>query len=169
MAHAPKQVSEDNEWKENLIDMRRVTTVTTGGRRFSISASAVTGDGKGRFGFGTGKAAEAPNAIKKANLAARRNMHRVELNGSTLQHAIKATHGATTVVMIPASKGTGIIAGKSVRALLEVVGIEDVLTKVIGSSTPINVVHAVIKGLTTMRSLEHMAEKRGKRVEDIKE
>jgi small subunit ribosomal protein S5 len=118
-------------------------------------------------GYGRGKAREVPNAIQKAMENARRNMHRVELKGDTILHQIVARHGATKVLIRPASPGTGIIAGSAMRAVFEVLGVKNVLSKCIGSSNPVNVVRATIKGLSSMASPESIAEKRGKRVEDI--
>jgi small subunit ribosomal protein S5 len=152
---------------EKLVAVNRTAKVVKGGRIFGFSALVVVGDGKGRIGLGRGKAREVPNAIQKAMENARRNMHRVELKGTTLLHQVVVRHGASKVFMRPASKGTGIIAGNAMRAVFEVLGIKDVLAKCIGSSNPVNVVRATIKGLKQMASPESIAEKRGKTVKDI--
>ncbi len=141
--------------------------VVKGGRIFGFSALTVVGDGKGRVGYGTGKAREVPAAIQKAMEAARKNMVRVNLNEGTLQHSLTGIHGAAKVYMQPASDGTGIIAGGAMRAVFEVVGVHNVLAKCIGSSNPINVVQATIKGLDNMSDPESVAAKRGKTVEEI--
>jgi len=152
---------------EKLVAVNRVAKVVKGGRIFSFTALTVVGDGKGRIGFGYGKAREVPAAIQKAMDAARKNLRKVALNGSTLHYATNARHGAAKVYMQPASEGTGIIAGGAMRAVFEVVGVHNVLAKTIGSSNPINVVRATINGLMSMSAPEHIAAKRGKTVEEI--
>ncbi len=152
---------------ERLVGVMRTATVVKGGRRFSFAACVVVGDGNGRVGVGRGKSAEAPLAIAKALESARRNMIRVHLNRGTLFHDVHARHGASKVVMLPASEGTGIIAGGAMRAVLEVAGVHNVLGKCIGSSNPLNVVHATLKGLTTMTSPEYVAAKRGISLSDL--
>ena len=127
----------------------------------------MVGDGNGRVGFGRGKAREVPLAIQKAMEAARRNMITVDLNGSTIQYPITGRHGASKVYMQPASEGTGVIAGKTMRAVLEVAGVHNVLAKSYGSTNPVNVIQATFRGLKEMRSPESVAEKRGKTVEEI--
>lgn len=154
-------------FQEKLVAVRRSATVVTGGRKFSFSALTVVGDGKGRIGVGHGKAREVPVAIQKAMENARRNLVRVEINGNTIFHPIEARHGAAKVVMLPASEGTGIIAGASMRAIFEVLGIHNILAKCIGSTNPINVVRATLKGLLNMSSPEQIAQKRGKKVIEI--
>lgn len=153
--------------QEKLVSVRRVAKVVKGGRIFAFSALTVVGDGKGRVGFGTGKAREVPAAIQKAMESARKNMVRINLKEGTLQHALNGVHGAAKVYMQPASEGTGIIAGGAMRAVFEVVGVHNVLAKCIGSSNPINVVQATIKGLNNMADAESVAAKRGKKVEEI--
>ena len=153
--------------QDKLVAVNRTAKVVKGGRRFGFNALVVVGDKKGRIGVGRGRALEVHNAIKKANESARRNMRKIELKGTTLQYAIVGSHGATKVWMSPAAEGTGIIAGSAMRAIFEVMGVENVLTKVIGSTTPINVVRAALDGLTRMTSPEYVAEKRGKNVEEI--
>ena len=153
--------------QEKLVSVRRVAKVVKGGRIFGFSALTVVGDGNGRVGYGTGKAREVPAAIQKAMEAARKNMVNVNLNEGTLQHALNGVHGAAKVYMQPASEGTGIIAGGAMRAVFEVVGVHNVLAKCIGSSNPINVVQATIKGLDNMADPESVAAKRGKTVKEI--
>lgn len=152
---------------EKLVQVNRVAKVVKGGRIFSFTALTVVGDGKGRVGFGRGKAREVPAAIQKALEAARRNMIQVDLNGSTLQHPVTGQHGASRVYMQPASEGTGVIAGGAMRAVLEVAGVHNVLAKCYGSTNANNVVHATFKGLAAMSSPEQVAAKRGKTVEEI--
>ncbi len=153
--------------QEKLVSVRRVAKVVKGGRIFGFSALSVVGDGNGRVGFGRGKAREVPAAIQKAMENARKNMVNVNLKEGTLQYPMTAEHGAAKVFMQPASEGTGIIAGGAMRAVFEVVGVHNVLAKCIGSSNPINVVRATIRGLDDMASPESVAAKRGKKVDDI--
>lgn len=153
--------------QEKLVQVNRVAKVVKGGRIFGFTALTVVGDGNGRVGFGRGKAREVPVAIQKAMEQARRNMVKVELNGNTLQYPVKARHGASRVFMQPASEGTGIIAGGAMRAVLELVGVQNVLAKCYGSTNPVNVVRATINGLANMNSPDDIAAKRGKSVEDI--
>jgi small subunit ribosomal protein S5 len=152
---------------EKLVQVNRVAKVVKGGRIFGFTALTVVGDGNGRVGFGRGKAREVPIAIQKAMEAARRNMVDIELNGSTLWYPISARHSASKVYMQPASEGTGVIAGGTMRALLEAAGVHNVLAKCYGSTNPVNVVRATFKALTEMQSPRQVAEKRGKPVEDI--
>jgi len=156
-----------DDLQEKLVAVNRVAKVVKGGRVFSFSALTVVGDGKGKVGFGSGKAREVPVAIQKAMEQARRNMVDVQLDGDTLQYALNGVHGAAKVYMQPASEGTGIIAGGAMRAVFEVVGVRNVLAKCIGSNNPVNVVRATVKGLAGMKSPEMVAAKRGKAVEDI--
>jgi small subunit ribosomal protein S5 len=158
----------DEGYIEKLVQVNRVAKTVKGGRIFTFTALTVVGDGKGRVGFGRGKSREVPAAIQKAMEAARRNMIQVDLNGTTLQYAMKSAHGASKVYMQPASEGTGIIAGGAMRAVLEVAGVQNVLAKCYGSTNPVNVVHATFKGLKAMQSPESIALKRGLRVEEIK-
>jgi len=161
------KVEQNEGLVEKLVAVDRVAKVVKGGRIFSFTALTVVGDGNGRVGFGRGKAREVPAAISKALEAARRNMIQVDLNGTTLQYATKAAHGASKVYMQPASEGTGVIAGGAMRAILEVAGVQNVLAKCYGSTNPVNVVHATFKGLKAMQSPESIAAKRGKSVEEI--
>ena len=152
---------------ERLVTVGRVSKVVKGGRIFSFTALTVVGDGNGRVGFGRGKAREVPAAIQKALEAAKRNMITVDLAGTTLQHPITASHGASRVYMQPASEGTGVIAGGAMRAVLEVAGVENVLAKCYGSTNAANVVRATFNGLKEMSSPEKVAAKRGKTVEEM--
>jgi len=163
---ATNEVNSDG-LREKLIIINRVAKVVKGGRQFGFTALTVVGDGAGSVGFGYGKAREVPLAIQKAMEKARRNMRQVNLNGATLQYPVTAEHGSSKVFMQPASEGTGIIAGGAMRAVFEVLGVQDVLAKAIGSRNPINVVRATIKGLDQMASPEEVAAKRGKSVEEI--
>lgn len=158
----------DEGYIEKLVQVNRVAKTVKGGRIFTFTALTVVGDGKGRVGFGRGKSREVPAAIQKAMEAARRNMIQVDLNGTTLQYPMRASHGASKVFMQPASDGTGIIAGGAMRAVLEVAGVQNVLAKCYGSTNPVNVVYATFKGLKSMQSPDSVAAKRGKLVEEIR-
>ena len=162
-----KQEVQTGDMLEKLIAVNRVSKVVKGGRIFSFTALTVVGDGNGRVGFGYGKAREVPAAIQKAMEKARRNMVSVDLNGHTLQHPIKGRHSGSKVYMQPASEGTGIIAGGAMRAVLEVAGVQNVLSKCYGSTNPINVVRATINALTEMNSPAKVAAKRGLSVDEI--
>ncbi len=162
-----ESITGNDEFLEKLVAVNRVAKVVKGGRIFGFTALTVVGDGNGRVGFGRGKAREVPVAIQKAMERARRNMISVPLSEATLQYPITATHGAAKVYMQPASEGTGIIAGGAMRAVFECVGIHNVLAKSIGSTNPVNVVRATVKGLESMVSPDYIAAKRGKRIEDI--
>jgi small subunit ribosomal protein S5 len=155
------------ELQEKLINVNRVAKVVKGGRIFGFTALTVVGDGAGRVGFGRGKAREVPIAIQKAMDAARKNMVDVPLKGTTLQYPVTAKHSGSKVYMQPASDGTGIIAGGAMRAVLEVAGIQNVLAKCYGSTNPVNVVRATVKGLSAMKSPEDIAAKRGLSVDEI--
>ena len=158
---------EGDEFLEKLVTVNRVAKVVKGGRQFGFAALTVVGDGKGRVGFGTGKAREVPVAIQKAMEGARKNLVDVKLKGTTLQYAMIGRHGAARVYMQPASDGTGIIAGGAMRAVFEVLGVQNVLAKCIGTNNPMNVIRATINGLKTMSDAEAVAAKRGKTVEEI--
>ncbi|MFT6752758.1 MAG: small subunit ribosomal protein S5 [Candidatus Azotimanducaceae bacterium] len=153
--------------QEKLVQVNRVAKVVKGGRIFGFTALTVVGDGNGKVGYGRGKAREVPLAIQKAMEAARRNMIDVDLNGTTIQYPITARHGASKIFMQPASAGTGIIAGKTMRAVLEVAGVQNVLAKCYGSTNPVNVIRATFEGLQNMRAPAGVAEKRGKTIEEI--
>ena len=161
------KVEQNEGLVEKLVAVDRVAKVVKGGRIFSFTALTVVGDGNGRVGFGRGKAREVPAAISKALEAARRNMITVDLVDGTVQHPIHARHGASRVYMQPASEGTGVIAGGSMRAVLEAVGVRNVLTKCYGSTNAANVVNATFNGLRDMTSPEKVAAKRGLSVEQI--
>ena len=152
---------------EKLVTINRVAKVVKGGRIFGFAALTVVGDGNGRVGFGRGKAREVPVAVQKAMDDAKKNMKHVSLKQGTLQYPLVGEHGAAKVVMLPASEGTGIIAGGAMRAIFEAVGVHDVLAKCIGTNNPINVVRATFKALTTMVTPEAVAAKRGKSIEEI--
>jgi len=152
---------------EKLVAVNRVAKVVKGGRQFGFTALTVVGDGAGRVGFGYGKARELPLAIQKAMQVARNGLSEVSLKNDTLQYQMKGRHGATRVLMLPASEGTGIIAGGAMRAVFECAGVRNVLAKSYGSRNPINVVRATIGALREMRSPKHIAAKRGKTVEEI--
>jgi small subunit ribosomal protein S5 len=168
MAYKDQKDKDNSEGlQEKLVQVNRVAKVVKGGRIFGFTALTVVGDGKGKVGFGRGKAREVPVAIQKAMEAARRNMIEVDLNGDTIQYPIKANHGASKIYMQPASEGTGVIAGGAMRAVLELAGVHNVLAKCYGSTNPVNVVHATFKALKNMKSPEQVAARRGKSVEDI--
>ena len=157
----------DDGMIEKLVAVNRVSKTVKGGRQFTFTALTVVGDGNGKVGFGYGKAREVPVAIQKSMEQARKGMKAVDLNNGTLWHQVKANHGAASVFMQPASEGTGVIAGGAMRAVLEAVGIKNVLAKAVGSRNPINLVRATLKGLTAMHSPSNIAAKRGKKVEEI--
>jgi small subunit ribosomal protein S5 len=166
MARVEKNQSAD-EFTEKLVAVNRTAKVVKGGRQFGFTALTVVGDGAGRVGFGFGKAREVPVAISKAMAQARKNLINVSLRKDTLHYAVRGEHGATRVLMQPASDGTGVIAGGGMRAVLECAGVRNVLAKSYGSRNPINVVRATIKALGAIRSPDDIAAKRGKRLEDI--
>ena len=167
MAYAKKEEDNNEGLQEKLVQVNRVAKTVKGGRIFQFTALTVVGDGNGKVGFGRGKAREVPIAIQKAMEAARRNMITVELNGDTIQYPTKGAHGASKVYMQPASEGTGVIAGGAMRSVLEITGIQNVLSKCYGSTNPVNVVRATFNALKEMTSPEAVAAKRGKSVEDI--
>ena len=146
---------------EKLVQVNRVAKVVKGGRIFGFTALTVVGDGKGRVGFGRGKAREVPVAIQKAMEAARRNMIEIELDRGTIWYPITRRHGASKIYMQPASDGTGVIAGGAMRALLEAAGVHDVLAKCYGSTNPVNVIRATFEALRHMQSPQQVADKRG--------
>ena len=161
-------VPEGPEYQDKIVHIARVAKVVKGGRRFSFSALVVVGDGKGMVGFALGKANEFADAIRKGNERARKALVRVPLiDARTVPHEVVGEFESTKVIMRPASAGTGVIAGGAVRAVMEMAGVHDVLTKVIGSRNPHNVVKATMEGLTQLRSAEDVAQKRGKSIEDL--
>lgn len=162
-----ESITGNEDLQEKLVAVNRVAKVVKGGRQFGFAALTVVGDGNGKVGMGRGKAREVPIAIQKAMEDARRNMVSVAIKEGTLHYAVTAEHGAAKIHMQPASEGTGIIAGGPMRAVFEVVGINNVLAKSIGSTNPINVVRATLKGLKSIASPDQIAAKRGKAVEEI--
>ncbi|MBP7101032.1 MAG: 30S ribosomal protein S5 [Leptotrichiaceae bacterium] len=155
------------EYKESLLRISRVSKTVKGGRRMSFSVLAAVGDEKGKVGIGLGKANGVPEAIRKAVASAKKNMVDVSLKGGTLPHEQIGKYNATSVLLKPASKGTGVIAGSSTRELLELAGVKDVLTKIRGSKNKDNVARATLEGLKQLRSVEQVAKLRGKSVEEI--
>ena len=157
----------EGQYDERLIEVRRTAKVVKGGRIFGFSALTVVGNKQGRVGIGRGKAREVPEAIRKAMENAKRNLVSIPMKGDTLHHVIISEHGASKVLMKPASDGTGLIAGGAMRAIFEVAGINNILAKCYGSTNPVNVVRATMKGLKNAQSPSSVADKRGKSVEEI--
>ena len=163
----PRFEREPSEYVEKVVSLNRVSKTVKGGRVMKFSALVVVGDGNGIVGFGTGKSAEVPDAIRKGIEDAKKNLIRVSLKGTTIPHEIIGEFGAGRVLMKPAPQGTGVIAGGPVRAVLETVGIKDIRTKCLRSNNPTNVVNATIQGLASLRSAEEVAAIRGKTVKEI--
>ena len=161
------KVVEEKQFEERVVVINRVTKVVKGGRRFRFAALVVVGDYNGHVGFGTGKAQEVPEAIKKAVEDAKKNLINVPIVKSSIPHEITGISGAGKVFLRPAPAGTGIIAGGPVRNVVELAGIKDIVSKSQGSNTPINIVRATFKGLQELRTVEMVAEQRGKAVEEI--
>ena len=166
---SPKMQSDkpDDGMREKMIAVNRVTKVVKGGRIMGFAALAVGGDGDGRIGMGKGKSKEVPVAVQKAMEEARRKMIKVTLKNGTLQHTVSGKHGASSVMMIPAKDGTGVIAGGPMRAIFEVMGVTNVVAKSNGSTNPYNMVRATLNGLAKMNTPSEIAAKRGKTVEEI--
>ncbi len=155
------------ELEEKVVDIRRVAKVTKGGKRFHFTAMTVVGNGNGIVGYGLGKSNEVPNAIKKGTDKARKNLIKVSLHGSTIPHEVSCESSSSRVVLLPAAPGTGVISGGPVRAVADLAGISDILSKVVGSRNPINVVAATIKALSQLTLPEQVALEREKEVSDL--
>lgn len=168
MSRKPRRDQREQEFEERVVVINRVTKVVKGGRRFRFAALVVVGDKKGRVGFGTGKANEVPDAIRKGVEAAKKNLITVELVNGTFPHANEGHFGAGHVFIRPASEGTGVIAGGAIRDVMELAGVSDVLTKCIGSRTPINMVRATFDALGSMKTLEEVASLRDLKVEEVR-
>lgn len=169
MSMALEETKVNDVLQEKLVSVTRTAKVVKGGRVFGFSVLVVIGDGKGRVGYGRGKAREVPIAIQKAMEQARKNMTYIPLAGTTIQHEITWSYGASKIFMKPAGQGTGIIAGGAMRAVLEVLGVQNILAKSIGSTNPANVVRATIGALQNIETPDYVAAKRGKTIKEVVE
>ena len=163
------KIEQQEELQERLVTLNRVSKTVKGGRIFKFAALVVVCDGKGTVGFGLGKSGEVPDAIRKGTEAARKNLIKVSMKGTTIPHEIIGKYGAGAVLMKPAAPGTGVIAGGPVRAVVESAGIKDIRTKALRSNNPINVVRATFDGLSKLRTIEEVAAIRGKSAKEILE
>lgn len=168
MARSQRARGEESDLEERVVQINRVSKVVKGGRRFSFSTVVVVGDGKGQVGVGMGKASEVPEAIRKGIEAAKKNLIRVPLLNTTIPHEVQTKFSSSSVMLRPAAPGTGVIAGRGVRPVLEAAGIKDVLSKAHGSNNPVNVVKAAFKALSELRSLDDIARRRGMSAEDLR-
>jgi len=164
----PRRREENDGFIKKLIQVNRVSKTVKGGRNMRFAALVVVGDGNGSVGYGMGKSKEVPEAIEKATAQAKKNLKKVNLQGTTIPHGVTGVYGRGTVLMMPAAQGTGVIAGGPVRAVMEAAGVKDIRTKSHGTNNPINVVKAAVEGLASLKSPEQVAALRGKSVEEIK-
>ena len=162
-----EQYEQPGELKDRVVHINRVTKVVKGGKNFSFAALVVVGDGNGWVGYGVGKAREVPSAISKGVDRAKRNLVRVPMKGTTIPHQVTGRFGAGAVLLKPASPGTGVIAGGPVRAILESAGVQDILTKSLGTKNPHNVLRATMQGLISLKESEGVARIRGKTLEEV--